>query len=111
MLLGSSDCLLRRYCLSDVPLVVTASEFLLEPIDHVLEWVVVLVMEEVASGLDLDELSDELFLWNVSHDHILWVLVQYRESVWDSGCIFSLLSFQSLLELIEIRGLQELGVL
>jgi len=48
---------------------------LLEPVDHVLERVVVLVVEEVASWLHFDELTDQVFLWNVAHDDILGILL------------------------------------
>ena len=81
---------------------------MLEPVDHVLEWVVILVMEEVASRFDLDELLDHLFLWDVTKDHILRVLVQNGEPVWNPGVILGLFLLDSQLELIVTLALQEL---
>ena len=54
---------------------------MLEPVYHVLEGVVVLVMEEVTSRLYFDEFFYELFLWDVSKDDVLRVLVQDCELV------------------------------
>jgi len=36
---------------------------------------VVLVMEEVASWFDFDELTYQVLLWYVTHDHILRILL------------------------------------
>ena len=69
------------------------------------------MMEEIASRLDLDELFDHLFLWNVTHDDILRVLFDDCESVWYSGVIFCLLSFDCLLELINVLTSHELWML
>lgn len=61
----SSDQL-RRASLSNVSLVILGPKLLLEPVDHVLEWIVVLVVEEVSSRFNLDELFYELLFRNVS---------------------------------------------
>lgn len=82
-----------------------------EPVDHVLKRIVILMVEEIAPGLDLDELSDELLLRNVGEDDILRILVPDRKLVWNPGCIFGLLGLQVLLEVIDSLRLQELRVL
>ena len=72
---------LRRASLPEVPLVLPCPELLLEPVDHVLEGVVVLVVEEVAPWLDLDELLHQLSLWNVGQDDVLRIFVEDCELV------------------------------
>ena len=66
---------LRRLSLSDISLVVFRPEFLLKPINHILEWIMILVVEEVTSWLNFDKFSDQLFLGNVAHNHVLWILL------------------------------------
>jgi hypothetical protein len=93
---------LRRTRLPEIPLVLATPKLLLEPIDHVLEGIVVLVVEEVASWFHLDELLYELLLGNVGQDNVLWILVEDCELVWDARGIFLLLLLECLLELIKI---------
>lgn len=62
----SNSSQLGTASLSEIALVVSGSELLLEPVDLVLEWVVILMMEEVASWLDLDEFFHHLSFWDVS---------------------------------------------
>lgn len=102
---------MRRTCLSEIPLVLSSPELLLEPIDHVLERVVVLMVEEVATWLHLDELLHELLLRNVGQDDVLRVLVEDCELVRDARGILLLLLLECLLELIKILTSQELRVL
>lgn len=97
--------------LSQVTLILPRSELLLEPVDHVLEGVVVLVMEEVASRLDFDELFYHFSARQVDQDHVLRILVQDRESVRDLVLVLCLLSFHYLLDFLQILALLELRVL
>lgn len=92
-------------------MVVTRAELLLEPVDHVLEGVVILVMEEVASRFDLDELLDHLFLWDVAKNYVLRVLVEDGKPVRDPGVVFSLLLLDSQFKLIIALALQELRMI
>lgn len=82
---------LRTGCLSEVPLIVLGPELLLEPVDHVLEWVMVLVMEEEALRFDLYELLYHLDLGDVAQDHVLRILLKDCEPVWDTGIVLLLL--------------------
>lgn len=91
LLLPASSFECGRASLSDVALVFSVSELLLEPVDHVLERIVVLVVEEVASWLDLNELSNHILLWNISQYNILWILVEDGKSVRDLGVVFRFL--------------------
>lgn len=84
---------------------------MLEPIDHVLERIVVLVVEEITSWLDLDELFDQVLLGNVGQDHVLGVLVQDGEAIRDSGVVFTFLNLERSLDFIEVCALDELGML
>ena len=71
----------------------------------------VLLMEEVATRLDLDELFHKLFLWDVSKDNILRVLVEDCELVRDTRWILFFLSLNALLEFLLVADLDELGML
>jgi hypothetical protein len=92
-------------------LVISGSELLLEPVDHVLEGVVVLVMEKVTSWLHFDEFTYQVLLWDVSHDHVLRILVRYGKSVWNSGAVFLLLLLQGFFEIIITNAFQEFWML
>ena len=102
---------LRGACLPEIPLVLSCPELLLEPVDHVLEGVVVLVVEEVASGLDLDELPHQLFLRDVGHDDVLRILVEDCELVGDARGVLLLLLLDCMLKLLQVLAPQEFWVL
>jgi hypothetical protein len=85
--LEARDVILRRTSLPYVLLVCGSSKLLFEPVNEVLEGEVVLVVEEVASGLYFYILLHHLVLRNVSKDYILWVLFKDSELVWDSCSI------------------------
>ena len=71
----------------------------------------ILMMEEIATRLDFDELFNHLFLRNVAHNDILRVLLNHSESVWNSRVILCFLSFESFLEVIKILASHELWML
>ena len=102
---------LRRASFTKESLVLLSSELLLEPVNHVLERIVVLLVEEVASWLHFYKLFHQFFLGHVSKDNILRVLVENSELVRNSGCIFLLFSLNALFELLDIVGLDELWML
>lgn len=58
-------------------------EFGLEPINQVHERIMIILVEVVASGLDLDVLFDQLIFRQVAEDHVLRVLVENTELVRD----------------------------
>lgn len=68
-------------------------------------------MEEVTSWLHLDEFTHQVFLWDVTHDHVLRILVRDGESVWNSGAVFLLLLLQGFLKIIITDALQEFWML
>jgi len=104
--------LLRTTGLAKVALVLTASELLLKPVDHVLEGVVELVVEEEATRFDLDELFDDFFLGNVGDDDELRVLFKDSKAVRDLGVVFLLLVLNHLLEIFETLTISsKLGML
>jgi hypothetical protein len=84
---------------------------LLKPVDKVLEWILVLVVEEVTSWLDLDELFHDVLLWNVRKDDILRVLRKHGESVWNTSVVLILLNFKNLLELVKLFNIEEFRML
>lgn len=78
--------LLWRLGLLDKPLIHLSIELFLKPINHVLERVMVLMVEEVASWFYFDELTyhNIVFLRNISHDDILRVLFRNSKPIWNS---------------------------
>ena len=87
----SKDCLLWRLGYSDISLIFRVSLLLLKPVDQILERIPILVMEEESSWLDLDELTNQLFLWNVCQNQVLRILIKTSKLVRNSRCICLLL--------------------
>ena len=87
----SKDCLLWRLGSFDIILIFRVSLLLLKPVDQILERIPILVMEEESSWLDLDELTNQLFLWNVCQNQVLWILIKTSKLVRNSRCICLLL--------------------
>lgn len=102
---------LWRSCFSHISLVISLSEFLLEPVYHILERIMVLMMEEVTSRFHFYELLHKLLLWHVCKDNVLRVLVEDCELVRDARSILLFFLFNSLLEFINILAPKELWML
>ena len=91
----------RRSLPAQVSLVEILLPVLLEPIDELLEWDMVFVMEEEAFRAHLDEFLHHLFFGHIDEHDVLRVVWKDGKPIWDSARLFLLLIFETLLELFE----------
>ena len=69
------------------------------------------MMEEIASGFNLDVFFHEIFLGDIRKNNILRILIKHSESIWNSRIIFILFIFKILLQLFNVFALLEFWML
>lgn len=95
---------------SEMPLVVTSSPVVFEPVDQHLEGSVVCLMEVETTRSHLDELFEDSLLGDVTKHDVLGIAWKDRESVRDSTRVLLLLLFETSFEIFKGLGIRELLV-
>ena len=83
----------RRSLPAQMSLVEILLPVLLEPIDELLEWDVVFVMEEEAFRAHLDEFFHHLFFRHIDKHDVLRIVWKDGKPIWYSARFFLLLIF------------------